>query len=411
MTAPLNLLSKNGSYGDIQQATRYDSPDLGDCIVNGRINKMAKFKPFRNSAYGWSSASAKANARRQANYGFDLTGGADSVWFYTFSEALSTCSSRRGDWPYQRPRGRTTYNEEFRYFDFINDSSPSSSGYAGDAPNPYEFRFLPETINEYAARWEDSVRVTRVADDGQINLAEFSKSGEDITGWHYALLYSNGTSSYLVNSSTVSSLNVSAGTYVEIPIVLPSPGTYTGCVVITDSEEGCTGTIDFDDDGEIIEGTANVIYLPYSNFQIAFTQKRYVVWYSFERWITEPTLSVNGGLSLDILEISFDSNRETWGQPFQIDLSLGRRTQYVEYDEIWRQSISDNWTIPSTQSGDTIWENLGEYTLQPVSGLVSGETIYLRITLNTTGRGRSDQAADLMYDNERHFYEIPLTVI
>ena len=115
MTAPLNI----NTGGDIQQAVNYNSGDLGDCIVNGTINKWAKWKPQRSSKIGPLTL-----AERQATFfGFKLTKYTDMS---TFEAGYAE------EWSYLRPRGLTTYNERFRFYDFLN-TTVSSSGYNKNA--------------------------------------------------------------------------------------------------------------------------------------------------------------------------------------------------------------------------------------------------------------------------------------
>lgn len=115
MTAPLNI----NTGGDIQQAVNYNSGDLGDCIVNGEITKWAKWKPERNSKIG-----PLTFAERQANFfGFKLT---------KFTTISAIVAGYGDEWEYLRPRGLTTYNERFRFYDFLN-TTVSNSGYNKNA--------------------------------------------------------------------------------------------------------------------------------------------------------------------------------------------------------------------------------------------------------------------------------------
>lgn len=114
MTAPLNI----NKGGDIQQAVNYNSGDLGDCIVNGTINKWAKWKPERNS----SPAPLTLEERKEDNWGLKLT---------KFTNMSDLISGYTGEWKYLRPRG-ASYDERFRFYDFLN-TAITSNGYNKNA--------------------------------------------------------------------------------------------------------------------------------------------------------------------------------------------------------------------------------------------------------------------------------------
>lgn len=117
MTAPLNI----NANGDIQKATGLAGHgDLGDCIVNGAINKWAKFKPVRSSKITPVTASELASL----NYGLSLTK-------YTSITDLISGVTAKTDWAYLRPRNNG--EDWFRFFDFTNPDNITSTGYRGDA--------------------------------------------------------------------------------------------------------------------------------------------------------------------------------------------------------------------------------------------------------------------------------------
>ena len=137
MTAPLNLYSKNGAYGDIQQAVRCPSPDLGVCIRDGHINEWSPVKPVRFNKLGPLTAQDFADA----NYGFRLVPTYEGntllpgVFANNYEEVFDNALYYKGKWPYDRPRG-LSYNERFRYYDFVgyHGEGATVGGYAAVCP-------------------------------------------------------------------------------------------------------------------------------------------------------------------------------------------------------------------------------------------------------------------------------------
>lgn len=129
------------SIGDIQAVIGSSRNDIGGLIVNGNINKWAKYKPYRSSVLATTDAQ-----RRAAFFGLSI-----SVF-----NALGTPSNQNtflgklvNDelmWTYLRPRG-LSYNEWFRFLDF--------DGYYKDAVCPVG----------------DPVTTVYVQNNGQVQLA------------------------------------------------------------------------------------------------------------------------------------------------------------------------------------------------------------------------------------------------
>ena len=126
MTAPLNI---NGQ-GDIQKATGCDSGDLGYCIVNGSINKWAKWKPQR-----MSKITPLTLAERTADhFGLALTK-------YTTVAGLMAGIQVGGDWAYLQPRDNGS--DGYRMFDFLNASDITATGYIGNAKSFLDYLDVP----------------------------------------------------------------------------------------------------------------------------------------------------------------------------------------------------------------------------------------------------------------------------
>ena len=114
MTAPLNINAR----GDIQYATdMLGHGDLGDCIVNGTINKWAKWKPERSS-----KITPLTLADRSENlFGLNVTpcgpNGIIANWVANYG----------AEWTYLAPRDNGS--DKFRFFDFLNATDISANGY------------------------------------------------------------------------------------------------------------------------------------------------------------------------------------------------------------------------------------------------------------------------------------------
>ena len=114
MTAPLNI---NGN-GDIQRATGVNSGDLGYCIVNGTVNKWAKYKPERSVKI----MPLTFEDRIENSFGLKIT---------KFTNLADLIAGYIGEWSYLTPRASST--DRFRFFDFTNPSDITATGYCGKA--------------------------------------------------------------------------------------------------------------------------------------------------------------------------------------------------------------------------------------------------------------------------------------
>ena len=123
-----NALGRSTAKGHIQL--------IGDVIqVNGTwqfanaINKMAKYKPFKNANATFSDFSARNSARAAARYGM-----AEPTLFYPNSFAAPPA------WVYDRPvtisNNTVSITHPLRAEDFIKDTSTASAGYDPNAVSP-----------------------------------------------------------------------------------------------------------------------------------------------------------------------------------------------------------------------------------------------------------------------------------
>ena len=393
MTAPISL----DDAGDIQKATNCESGDLGTCITTGTINKWAKHKPQCSAALGEMTAAQRASG----NYGFDLSDGDGTTTVYsnTLSGALTLAlaSSRggdhsgAGDWPYLRPRGGS-YDEYFRFFDFLNPANHSSSGYNANALEMFSYTVPAAPTNNHTTQYLTNFDVTRTS-GAELYLSDFTKSGVSLGNLYYGIVYrrSGSASTYLAKSSTTVN-GLSSGSTAHIEVTFPEPASYQGCYVVTSASN--TG-----------DGTGDTIYLPNSTFTFTYTKIPYTVYYSISWPSVTPTMTYNStndtyDINLDILGYQFasntsmSSNPETSGQ--NIDLQLA-----VLYNgiDIWNgtSTVSSVLTLPSTRTAgstnlSTIVSADAENFLHNVS---AGSSVTIRIQLIANGNNSQGQSATL----------------
>ena len=111
--------------------------DLGTLCKSSNINAWARYKPFRNSSKGFSSASEWATAAQAAGYGFG-----SSLNNLNFSATQDSPSWQVGC---LLPRGvGGTYNEPYRQLDFADLTPSSTYGYDHNAVPPMSIDFPSE---------------------------------------------------------------------------------------------------------------------------------------------------------------------------------------------------------------------------------------------------------------------------
>lgn len=102
--------------GQLAGLVRSASTDFENIVASSLVNKWAKYKPFRNSAWNFASDAARDEARKSANQGFDISnakvGSNGNV-----SAIASKYDGEDNGWEYLRPRG-IQYNEPNRMRDF-----------------------------------------------------------------------------------------------------------------------------------------------------------------------------------------------------------------------------------------------------------------------------------------------------
>jgi hypothetical protein len=198
ITLPINIKA------DLGYVLGTGNGDLGYNIVNGNINKWAKYKPVRLSGVDYSAQikADKTGWRDTANWwkgndgkcgiaigeytslGGPFTGG--TFFYFLKNEALS--------WVYNRPRGAANY-EWFRAFDFFH--------YEHNAPVPVGALAATDIWldSNYAGQFDWD---TPAANQYALQLGNFSLNNVAIPGNYYLgilLWKSNGTFYYMTSAS------------------------------------------------------------------------------------------------------------------------------------------------------------------------------------------------------------------
>lgn len=197
ITLPINIKA------DLGYVLGTGSGDLGYNIVNGNINKWARYKPVRMAGVDYSSQmnSGRTDWRSNATWwkgidghcglsygeytalGSPFTGG--TFFYFLANEALS--------WAYNRPRGRGN-NEWFRAFDFFH--------YEHNAPVPVGALAATDIWldSNYAGQFDWD---TPAASPYALGLGDFAIGQVPIGGNFYLgiLLWRSGTFFYLTSNA------------------------------------------------------------------------------------------------------------------------------------------------------------------------------------------------------------------
>lgn len=208
MTGPLNI----DSSGDIQQATRCSSSDLGYCIVHGDIVKWAKWKPQRSA----KTAPLTLAERVTSNFGFTLTK-------YTTVADIMAAIQAGGEWAYLQPRDNGS--DKYRMYDFLDASDITATGYNRNAHSFLDYLDVPSIY--FNGTGGTNMTVEWVLDSrlpvGNITMSDLSNidtRGTAFGDLYLGFLIVNSVSSPTVYRYRTSSAKISAdphGTRVTWP--------------------------------------------------------------------------------------------------------------------------------------------------------------------------------------------------
>lgn len=179
------------SIADIQAVLGLTNNDIGGLIINGNINKWAKYKPTRKQGLNptnWYEGDGKqiyGSATSKPNYGFSF------IDFSSLSALKTAMDAGNIGWEYEKPRGIATQpGEYFRFLDF--------NGYIKNATTPFDrFGLVNEefpTIDTYPAYLY--VDFTRT--DGSLGAGDFTLFDD----WYFGIAVYGGGSGQLVGRGT-----------------------------------------------------------------------------------------------------------------------------------------------------------------------------------------------------------------
>ena len=134
------------TVGDVAAALGLETGDLGYAIINGTINKWARYKPMVAPNAVHPVGYVETNERRADKHGFTIPTIVDDVdAFAQLYTQVQNVGAMNG-WVYHVPRGRVyngvTVNEYFRMYDFLKVGAGGSKddsvpGYCSRATNPF----------------------------------------------------------------------------------------------------------------------------------------------------------------------------------------------------------------------------------------------------------------------------------
>ena len=184
ITLPINIKA------DLGYVLGTGNGDLGYNIVNGNINRWAKYKPVRRA--NLIDTSAQLNTQRtgwkaDANW-WKGDDGQCGLAFDTFNSLGNPATSgsffyrlihELMSWTYNRPRGRATHNEWFRTFDFFH--------YDHNAPAPVDQPAATTIMLNSSNELVLDLPVNQ-STDYSLAFSDFSINNQSLSGFYFGLL-------------------------------------------------------------------------------------------------------------------------------------------------------------------------------------------------------------------------------
>ena len=172
---------------DIRSAVSHTSGDLGTLIMNGTINKWARYKPVRLPAIDTTDEWDRTNSKWKSTSDWwkgDGKCGFAIQEFTEFGASLTTTGTfmyklinQQLGWTYQRPQGGA--QQPFRYLDFAK--------YNRNAIQPYgeigATRIYIDNNGNAQIDWEISY-----VDDLNLKLTDFSISSHPLTDFYLGII-------------------------------------------------------------------------------------------------------------------------------------------------------------------------------------------------------------------------------
>ena len=185
VTAPVNI-------NDIRSAVSHSSGDIGTLIMNGSINKWAKYKPVRNPVVDTVTGQWDYNNNRWLNNASWWKAGGNCGFlieqFTEFGASLTTpgtfmykLMNQQLGWTYPRPQGGA--QQPFRYQDFAQ--------YNRNAIAPYGEIGATKIYVQPSGYAQIDWEITYV-DDDNLRLTDFSISNHPLSDFYLGILLWSG---------------------------------------------------------------------------------------------------------------------------------------------------------------------------------------------------------------------------
>lgn len=200
VTAPVSLY-------DVMTVLGESKEDLGTLCTSDKINRWAKFKPYRINQPG----DITDTQRKYINFGLIMP-----TIYNSKAELIAGLRSNGGSWGYDRP----TATDWHRITDFI--------GYNHDAIPPFG------TIEPQDLMLSDGPvipTIMPVSGPDKINLGDFEKGGEELSQWYFGIIIDDGLRQWIATTSSTfadgnawqvdfsGAPSLEAGDYTAIPFI------------------------------------------------------------------------------------------------------------------------------------------------------------------------------------------------
>ena len=212
VTAPIGLY-------DVMIALGESKEDIGTLCTSDKINKWAKYKPYRIN----QPSDITDTQRKAINFGLIMP-----TIYNSKAELIAGLKRNGGSWGYDRP----TAIDRQRITDFV--------GYNHDAIPPFG------TIKSQNLMLSDGPVISAELPSGpdEIKLGEFEKAGEELSQWYFGVILDDGTRQWIATTSRTfadgnawqvdfsGALGLTVGEYTAIPFIcdtrwIPGPDTPT----------------------------------------------------------------------------------------------------------------------------------------------------------------------------------------
>ena len=200
VTAPVSLY-------DVMTALGESKEDVGTLCTSDKINRWAKYKPYRINQPGDISDTQ----RKYVNFGLTMP-----TIYNSKAELIAGLRNNGGSWGYDRP----TDTDWHRITDF--------DGYNHNAIPPFGTISTQDILLS-----SGPVIPTESPTSGtdKINLGDFEKGGEELSQWYFGIILDDGTRQWIATSAITfadgdpwqvdfgGSIGLDTGEYTAIPFI------------------------------------------------------------------------------------------------------------------------------------------------------------------------------------------------